>query len=90
MKFIKAENYEFTVQSTTEQKEGSEVKLYFSPNSIHVMKKLRSINEFIGKMTSENTVEFCGGEFEVNTNGQTFEKGDDVKVKVKSSDIFFW
>lgn len=84
---IECENYQFTVQSTTEAKPDSEVSLHFTPNSIHVMKKLRSINEFIGKMTSENTVEFCGGEFEVNTNGQTFEKGDDVKVKVKFEDV---
>ena len=84
---IECENYQFTVQSTTEAKQDSEVKLLFTPNSIHVMKKLRSINEFIGRMTSENTVEFCGGEFEVNTNNETFEKGDAVKVKVKFEDV---
>lgn len=80
-------NYQFTVQSTTEAKEGSEVKLYFSPNSIHVMKKLRSINEFVGTMTSPNTVEFCDGEFEVATKEGQFEKGDKVKVKVKFEDV---
>ena len=82
---VETNNYQFTVQSTTEAKEGSEVKLYFSPNSIHVMKKLRSINEFIGKMTSPNTVEFCGGEFECAET--QLEKGDQVKVKVNFNDV---
>jgi len=77
---VETNNYQFTVQSTTEQKEGSEVKLYFSPNSIHVMKKLRVVNEFIGTMTSPTTVEFCGGEFECLET--ELEKGDKVKVKV--------
>ena len=84
---IECDNYQFTVQSTTEAKEDTEVKLYFSPNSIHVMKKLRTINEFLGKMTSPNTVEFCGGEFEVNVPENSFEKGDQVKVKVKFEDV---
>ena len=82
---VETNNYQFTVQSTNEAKEGSEVKLYFSPNSIHVMKKLRSINEFIGKMTSPNTVEFCGGEFECAET--QLEKGDQVKVKVNFNDV---
>lgn len=84
---IETKGYQFTVQSTNEAKEGTEVKLYFSPNSIHVMKKLRSINEFIGKMTSPNTVEFCGGEFEVAVNEGEYEKGDNVKVRVKFEDV---
>lgn len=77
---VETNNYQFTVQSTTEQKEGSEVKLYFSPSSIHVMKKLRVVNEFMGTMTSPTTVEFCGGEFECLET--QLEKGDKVKVKV--------
>ena len=84
---IECDNYQFTVQSTTEAKVDTEVKLYFSPNSIHVMKKLRTINEFLGKMTSSNTVEFCGGEFEVNVPEDMYEKGDYVKVKVKFEDV---
>ena len=83
---IEANDYQFTVQSTTESREGSTVKLYFSPDSIHVMKKLRTINEFIGTITSPTTVEFCGGEFEIQEN-TSLEKGDKVKVRVKFDDV---
>ncbi|MBQ3047725.1 MAG: ABC transporter ATP-binding protein [Clostridia bacterium] len=79
-------DYEFTVQSTQDAKVDSEVKLHFSPDSIHVMKKLRTINEFIGEITSSNTVEFCGGEFEIEEQS-SLEKGDKVKVKVKFEDV---
>lgn len=82
---VETNNYQFTVQSTSEEKEGSEVKLYFSPNSIHVMKKLRVVNEFFGTMTSPTTVEFCGGEFECPET--QLEKGDNVKVKVNFNDV---
>ena len=87
---IKCGDYEFTVQSTKEAKEGETVKLGFTPNSIHVMKKLRVINEFFGEITSENTVEFCGGEFEFKPTNQTiganitqsFYKGSYYEVQV--------
>ena len=84
---IKAENYEFTVQSTKEANVGSQVKLVFTPDSIHVMKRLRVVNEFIGEITSANTVEFCGGEFEFDSEKYSFEKGQEVKVKVKFTDV---
>ena len=78
---IEANGYEFTVQSTKEQKIGTAVRLGIKPNGIHIMKKLRSVNEFYGEVTSENTVTFCGGEFEFdNKNG--FEKGDRVKISI--------
>ena len=83
---ISCNGYEFTVQSTQDAAVDSEVKLHFNPNSIHVMKKLRTINEFIGEMTSTNTVEFCGGEFEVEEQTE-LEKGDKVKVRVNFQDV---
>ena len=83
---ILSNGYEFTVQSTKEAQEGDTVKLGIVPNSIHVMKKLRVINEFFGTITSENTVEFCGGEFEFKPT-ETLEKGDKVKVKIKFTDV---
>ncbi|MBR4002806.1 MAG: spermidine/putrescine ABC transporter ATP-binding protein, partial [Clostridia bacterium] len=61
--------------------------LGIKPDGIHVMKKLRTINEFVGEMTSPNTVEFCGGEFDVVTKEGEYEKGDKVKVKVKFEDV---
>lgn len=78
---IEASGYEFTVQSTKEQKVGSAVRLGIKPNGIHIMKKLRSVNEFYGEVTSEDTVYFCGGEFEFD-NKDSIEKGARVKVKV--------
>lgn len=78
---ILAENYQFTVQNTTEYAVGETVWLSIEPDGIHIMKKLKTVNEFDGVVASENTVEFCGGEFEfVNADG--FEKGDEVRVKV--------
>lgn len=78
---ILAENYEFTVQNTVEYAVGATVWLSIEPNGIHIMKKLKVTNEFDGTVSSENTVDFCGGTFEfVNSLG--LEKGDEVKVKI--------
>ncbi|MCH5164414.1 MAG: ABC transporter ATP-binding protein [Clostridiales bacterium] len=81
---IEANGYEFTVQSTTEAKVGQKVRLAIEPNGIHIMKKLRTVNEFIGEVTGENWVDFCGGSFEINTfvDGVALEKGTSVKVYV--------
>ena len=78
---IVAENYEFTVQNDQEYSSGDTVYLDVEPNGIHIMKKLKTINEFRGVVTDENTVEFCGGEFEfVNTDG--LEIDDEVRVAI--------
>ncbi len=78
---IEADGYEFTVQSTTEAKPGSEVRLGVEPSGIHIMKKLRTVNEFKGVVSSENTVDFCGSSFEFQ-NKDGLEKGTAVKVKI--------
>ena len=78
---IKANGYEFTVQSTTESKPGDSVRLGIKPNGIHIMKKLRTINEFEGEISGENTVDFCGGTFECGST-EGFERGAEVKVSV--------
>lgn len=78
---VEANGYEFTVQSTSEAKQGERVRLGIKPNGIHIMKKLRTVNEFRGVIGSENTVEFCDGTFEFA--GETeLEKGTPVKVRV--------
>lgn len=77
---VNASDYEFTVQSQKEFKKGSAVSLEISPDSIHIMKKMLTINKHIGKVTGENLVSFCGGEFNVPTEG--FAQGDDVLVYV--------
>lgn len=78
---VEANGYEFTVQSTTEAKAGEKVRLGIKPDGIHIMKKLRTVNEFIGEISGENTVDFCGGTFEFN-NADNLEKGTRVRVSV--------
>ena len=77
---VLASDYEFTVQSQTEYRSGEKVSLEIVPDSIHIMKKILTINKYIGKVTGENAVSFCGGEFEMPTDG--FETGDEVLVYV--------
>lgn len=73
--------YEFTVQNTVGREKGEQVELAFPADGIHIMKKQRTTNRFITEMTSENTVDICGGEFEV-AGAEGFEKGDKVVVSV--------
>ncbi len=73
--------YEFTVQNTNGTNKGERVELKFTPDGIHIMKKLRTVNKFITEVTGENTVEICGGDFEFNNDG-SFNKGDAVRVSV--------
>ena len=73
-------DYEFTVQSQKEFTKGTEVSLILSPDSIHIMKKMLTINKHIGEVMGENRVSFCGGDFDIPTDG--FEKGDTVLVYV--------
>ena len=77
---VLASDYEFTVQSQTEYRPGQEVSLEIVPDSIHIMKKILTINKYLGKVTGENAVKFVGGEFEIPTEG--FETGDEVVVYV--------
>ncbi|MBP5467317.1 MAG: ABC transporter ATP-binding protein, partial [Clostridia bacterium] len=77
---VLAAGYEFTVQSQTEFVKGTAVSLEIKPDSIHIMKKMLTINKHIGEVAGENLVSFCGGEFEVPTDG--FETGDEVIVYV--------
>ncbi|MDE5563460.1 MAG: ATP-binding cassette domain-containing protein [Clostridiales bacterium] len=78
---IVAGDYQFTVQNTTEYVAGSKVWLTIEPDGIHIMKKLKTVNELDGEVTSENTVEICGGEFEFE-NTENFERGEEVRVSV--------
>lgn len=78
---IEAGGYEFTVQSTSEARPGESVRLGIKPDGIHIMKKLRTVNEFRGEISGENTVDFCGGTFDFD-NKDGLEKGASVKVYV--------
>lgn len=74
-------DYQFTVQNTTEFTPGQTVWLSVDPDGIHIMKKLKTVNEFVGEATSSNTVRFCGGDFEFLPAAE-FERGDAVRVKI--------
>ena len=74
-------DYEFTVQNTVEFHVGENVVLKVIPDSIHIMRKMRTINSFEGEIEDENVVYFCGGSFEFKSE-ETFEKGDMVTVKI--------
>lgn len=77
---VQAGDYEFTVQSQKEFLPDSAVSLTVVPDSIHIMKKILTVNKFLGVVTAENWVRFCDTEFEVPTAG--FETGDEVVVYV--------
>ena len=77
---VLANDYEFTVQSQTEFPKNTKVSLEITPDSIHIMKKMLTINKFIGEVVGENLVRFSDGEFEIPTQG--FEEGDKVLVFV--------
>ena len=77
---VLANDYEFTVQSQSEFRPGKTVSMEIVPDSIHIMKKILTINKYLGKVTGEGYVSFCGGEFEIPTDG--FETGDEVIVYV--------
>ncbi len=78
---IMLDDYQFTVQNTKNYKAGSKVRLGIEPSGIHIMKKVRTINTFITTVTSEDTVEICGADFNFINDG-TFKKGDSVKVSI--------
>ncbi len=78
---VATSEYEFTVQSTDSFAVGANVELMVKPDGIHIMKKMRTVNETITAVDGENTVDFHGGSFEfVNPDG--LQKGDRVKVSV--------
>lgn len=77
---VLASSYEFTVQSQREFCPGEKVSLEIVPDCIHIMKKILTINKYLGKVSGENLVSFCGGDFEIPTNG--FEIGDEVVAYV--------
>ena len=59
---------------------GATVGMLVKPSDIHVMRKERTCNTFVGVMTSPTTVEFLGTEFECKAQG--VKEGDTVSVRV--------
>ena len=78
---VLANGYEFTVQNTAEHKTGSAVTLDVEPDGIHIMKKQRTVNEYVTEVDGENTVALFGGSFEF-VNNLGFAKGDKVVARI--------
>ncbi len=78
---VATNEYEFTVQSTESFSPDSKVELGIKPDGIHIMKKMRTVNEIITTVDGENTVDFHGGSFEFE-NSEQLEKGARVKLSV--------
>lgn len=77
---VLANDYEFSVRSVNGYEIGKEVGLSIAPQDIHIMKKMKIINEFITEV-EDGRVNICGGEFETNTDN--FEVGQRVKAKIE-------
>lgn len=82
---VLANDYEFTVQDTTGYEVGEKVKLSIKPQDIHIMKKTRIINEFIGEVIDDNKISILGGKFECDTAG--FEIGGRIRAKIEFSKV---
>ena len=77
---VQAGDYEFTVQTQKEFAKGMAVSLTIVPDSIHIMKKLLTINKFVAEVEDEDYLYFAEGEWEIHTEG--YEKGDEVLVQI--------
>ncbi len=71
---------EIMIQDYNAFEVGTKVGMIIKPGDIQVMHKERTCNTFTGRMTSDSTVEFCGGEFECAATG--FKEGDEVTVEI--------
>ncbi|MBQ7642543.1 MAG: ATP-binding cassette domain-containing protein [Clostridia bacterium] len=78
---VQTSSYEFTVQNTVEYPVGQEVTLGVVPDSIHIMRKMRTVNAFAGEVEGEDSVCFCDASLPYAV-GESFESGESVVVKV--------
>lgn len=78
---VETDGYEFTAQNTIGATVGEKVSISVPPNGIHIMKRLRTINEFITTVTSDTTIELCGGDFKF-INDLGLSKGDRVRLQI--------
>ncbi|MCL2570461.1 MAG: ABC transporter ATP-binding protein [Firmicutes bacterium] len=88
-KAVLANDYEFTIQSVDEVKEGTEVGLTIKPGDIHIMSMETTINEYETYMTGEDTLEISGVYFQTahaiektETGDEPFKKGDPVTARI--------
>ncbi|MBQ0149959.1 MAG: ABC transporter ATP-binding protein [Bacteroidales bacterium] len=86
MTVLTDEGFELMIQDYNSFEVGSKVGFLIKPNDIQVMKKERTCNTFEGEMTSEESVEILGVEFDCGVR-EGLEKGDKVKVEVDFNKI---
>ncbi|MDR3021377.1 MAG: ABC transporter ATP-binding protein, partial [Clostridiales bacterium] len=65
---VLVDEYEFTVQSVEGSKVQSMVSLSVRPQGIHIMKKARTVNKYIGTVYDEKRVHFLGAYFDCDAS----------------------
>lgn len=56
--------FEIVIQSTSCAEVGANIGMRIQPDGIHLMRKVYTVNKYLGTITKNNTVEFGDGEFE--------------------------
>ena len=61
---VQVGKFEIVIQSTSCAEVGAKIGMRIEPDGIHLMRKVYTVNKYIGTITKNNTVEFGDGEFE--------------------------
>jgi spermidine/putrescine transport system ATP-binding protein len=95
---IMASGIEFLVQTTKEWTADADVSLSFEPDSIHIMKKIDTVNSFDGVIKGFNRIEFAETEWvcdfknlfkdcKIDAENETVTDVDGTEVSYKGLDI---
>lgn len=61
---VEVGKFEIVIQSTSAAEVGAKIGMRIEPDGIHLMRKVYTVNKYIGTITKNNTVEFGDGEFD--------------------------
>lgn len=61
---VEVGKFEIVIQSTSCADVGAVIGMRIEPDGIHLMRKVYTVNKYVGVITKNNTVEFGDGEFE--------------------------
>lgn len=61
---VEVGKFEIVIQSTSAAEVGAKIGMRVEPDGIHLMRKVYTVNKYIGTITKNNTVEFGDGEFD--------------------------
>lgn len=61
---VQVGKFEIVIQSTSCAEVGAKIGMRIEPDGIHLMRKVYTVNKYMGTITKNNTVEFGDGEFE--------------------------